>query len=245
MKAVGLARYLCLAALAAVFSVAIPAYAQGGIPGYPVMITGYDPREVAMLPKWCIYTQQFRDNVPGGADWAKVGYWRSTMGEARDGVPIFEAMHHHCFALMNTNRAILLARGAPTVRAHYLQAAIDEFDYVIRNALPTFVLMPEILTKKGENLLRLGRVGPGLQTLEQAIELKPSYWPPYAYMSDHYKSVGDLKNAREVLEKGLASSPDANALKRRLTELGAVKDKGKTVPQPTKAPVVPKPPAAN
>ncbi len=49
------------------------------------------------------------------------------------------------------------------------------------------------------------------------------HWPPYAVMSDYYKKKGDLKNAREVLEKGLLASPDAKALKERLATLDAVK----------------------
>jgi hypothetical protein len=34
------------------------------IPGYPSNIEAYDSREVAMLPRYCIYTQLFRERVP-------------------------------------------------------------------------------------------------------------------------------------------------------------------------------------
>ena len=94
---------------------------------------------------------------------------------------------------------------------------------MIDRAPPDFVLLPEILMKKGENLIRLGQGANGNLQLLRAIELKPDYWPPYAAMSDYYKKTGDLKNAREVLEKGLSASPEAKALKERLANLDAVK----------------------
>src|SRR5206468_1439919 len=99
--------------------------------------------------------------------------------------PGFHAMHHYCNGLIDTNRAMLLATSA-RVRTFYLGASITEFDYVIRNSPPDFIMLPEILTKKGENLLRLGNIALGIPTLEQAMQAKPDYWPPYAAMSDHY-----------------------------------------------------------
>ena len=43
----------------------VPVHAQG-VPGYPDTVEGYDPREVGMLPGYCIYTQVFRDRVAAG-----------------------------------------------------------------------------------------------------------------------------------------------------------------------------------
>ena len=169
-----------------------------------------------MLPRYCAYTQVFRDHVPGGNNPAEIQRWYSMLGET------FNAMHHYCWGLMKTNRGVLLARSEQS-RRFYLSDAISEFDYVLDHAPPDFVLLPEILMKKGENLIRLDQVGSGNQQLQRAIELKPDYWPPYAVMSDYYKKKGDLKNAREVLEKGLLASPDAKALKERLANLDAVK----------------------
>ena len=169
-----------------------------------------------MLPRYCPYTQLFRDHVPGANDPDKIKRWYKLLGQA------FNHMHHYCLGLMKTNRAIILARDEHT-RRFYLNDAIVEFDYVIDRAPASFALLPEILMKKGENLIRLGQVGSGNLQLQQAIELRPDYWPPYAVISDYYKSQGDLKNAREVLEKGLSASPDAKALKERLANLEAVK----------------------
>ena len=198
-----------------VLVVGIPTYSQN-IPGYPARVDAYDFREVAMLPRYCIYTQSFRERVPGGNNPDEIQRWYSILGQT------FHAMHHYCWGLMKTNRGVLLARDEQS-RRFYLNNSIVEFDYVIDRAPPDFVLLPEILTKKGENLIRLGQGSTGNLQLLRAIELKANYWPPYAAMSDYYKNTGDLKSAREVLEKGLSASPDAGALRDRLLNIDAIK----------------------
>jgi tetratricopeptide (TPR) repeat protein len=171
-----------------------------------------------MLPRYCANTQAFRDVIPGGNHPDEIKRWGSIMG-----VQTFHAMHHYCWGLMKTNRGVLFARGRQ-VRRFYLEDAINEFNYVIRAAPPDFVLLPEIFTKKGENLIRLGQGPQASLELQRAIDLKPDYWPPYVAMSDYYIGIGDIKKAREVLEKGLSASPDAKALKERLAKLNAVKN---------------------
>jgi tetratricopeptide (TPR) repeat protein len=189
------------------------AQAQARIPGYPDDVTGaLDPREVARLPRYCIYTQRFRDRVPGGNDRQQIAHWQSVMGDA------YLHMHHYCWGLMKTNRALTLAR-TRHARHFYLNDAISEFDYVIARVGADFVLLPEILTRKAQNLVHLNRGPLGVIEFERAIELNPGYWPPYAYLSDYYKESGDLRKAREVLELGLSRSPDAAGLKLRLTEM--------------------------
>lgn len=190
------------------------AASSGLAPGYPEHVESMDSREVAMLPGYCRYTQVFRDRVPGGNNPAEIRRWTDTMGT------VFNAMHHYCFGLMKTHRAIMIAR-TPQYRKFYLQSSIEEFDYVLRNAPEGFALLPEILTRRGENLIRLGQPRAGLADLEQAASLKPDYWPPYAVMSDYYRSAGDVTKARLVLSRGLASAPDAKALTSRLAELRA------------------------
>lgn len=192
------------------------ARAQGGVPGYPDGIWAYDPREVAMLPRYCVYTQVFRGIVKGGNDPAQIAAWTAVMGDN------FRHMHHFCWGLMKTNRAIFLAADARS-REFYLRDAIPEFDYVIDRVQDDFLMLPEVLTKKADTLIRLGQGPMGVLDLERAVTLKRDYWPPYARLSDYYKDTGDAKLAREWLEKGLAENPDAVGLKRRLAELSAGK----------------------
>lgn len=226
MKVSTAARHLCEAAFFAgsVIAIAPPAYSQGGAPGYPDSIQAYDRREVALLPRYCIYTQVFRERVPGGNNPAEIKRMLSQMGET------FNGMHHYCWGLMKTNRAMFLVR-TEQARNFYLNDALSEFDWVIDRAPPDYFLMPEFLTKKGENLIRLGRVSVGILELNRAIRLKPSYEPAYAALSDHYRDSGDVAKAREVLEKGLSQAPQAKSLAKRLAELDTVKPKRKTAPK--------------
>jgi hypothetical protein len=186
-----------------------------GLPGYPDGVTGYDPREVRLLPPYCPHAQDFRAHVPGGSNSGEIEKWRAVLG------PTFDHIHHYCWGLMKLNRAVLLLRGNPQLRNSYLGESNREFDYVITRAPVDFVLLPEILTKKAENLVRLGQGPSAIVEFSRAIEMKPDYWPPYAYMSDYYRQAGDKAKARELLEQGLAQAPAADALKRRLAEIAA------------------------
>jgi hypothetical protein len=192
------------------------AIAQGMVPGYPDAVTAYDSREIAKLPGYCIYTQSFRDRVPGGNNQQMIDHYYSTLGTT------FHALHHYCWGLMKTNRALYLAR-TDQARRFYFDSAIGEYDYVIERATPGFVLMPEILSRKGQNLVRLGRGAQGVIEFERAIELRPDYWPPYAYASDYYQEIGEVAKAKEFLEKALKFSPNTSALKERLARLDKIK----------------------
>jgi tetratricopeptide (TPR) repeat protein len=201
--------------LPALLLVVCNSYANN-IPGYPDSVEALDPRDVAILPRYCKSTQLFRDEFHPNQ--SEIAHWYEVMG------PAFHAMHHYCWALMETNRAMLLAR-SKRVRDFYLDSAVGNIDYVIRNSPPDFVMLPEILTKKGENLLRLDRTALGIAALQQAIRLKADYWPPYAALSFHFQKTGNIAQAREWLEKGLAAAPNTRALEKRLKELEGVKQK--------------------
>jgi hypothetical protein len=117
-----------------------------------------------------MHTQLFRARIPGGNNPTEIGVWLSLMGET------FNHMHHYCAGLVRTNRALILAYGS---RKQNLDESIREFDYVIERAPADFILLPEILTKKGENLLLMDNASEGAAALIRAIELKADYWPPY------------------------------------------------------------------
>ncbi len=52
-----------------------------------------------------------------------------------------------------------------------------------------------------------------------AIELKPTYTPPYVALSDYYVEKGQIEEAKKILEEGLKHSPESSRLKRRLKKL--------------------------
>lgn len=178
----------------------------------------YEASLVLKLPPYCKYTMFFNARVPGGDNREEMDRWKNIMG------PTFIHMHHYCYGLMATNRAIY---SSPTheARLHNLGVSITEFDYVIQRAPPDFALLPEMLTRKGESLISLDRGPEGVGVLRRAIDLKPDYWPPYAAASDYYKDHGAPAKAREWLEKGLAAAPDTRALTRRLAALDAEQGK--------------------
>jgi tetratricopeptide (TPR) repeat protein len=188
--------------------------------------TPYDPGEIAKMPRYCKYTQNYRLEVVGGSDPAQIGKYERLMGPSLNAnVAMFGHMHHYCNGIWKTNRASLISQGQGA-RTILLRSAIDEFDYVIMRAPDSFILLPEVLTKKGETLVQLGQGASARTTLGRAIELKRDYWPAYAALSEHYLKVGDVAKAREVLQKGLEVTPDEKALKRRLAELEKAKPKG-------------------
>ena len=192
----------------------------------------YTALDRAQLPAYCKYTPGERHHGmdAGSNDLAEVKRWENLLA------PVFYGMHHYCWGMMSANRA-LVAR-TRQIRAFELDRSIKEFDYVIRISPRNFVLLPEMLTKKGESLIRLGYIAgagyitSGIQELQLAIEVKPDYWPPYAALSDHFKKVGDVAKAREWLEKALAVTPDVKSLTTRLAELEGTKgNKQKAAPE--------------
>ena len=172
----------------------------------------YDAASVAKLPPYCRNAATFRDHVPGGNNPAEIERWLRVMGKG------FIHIHHYCGGLQLTHRALFESR-TKVERDRELRLSIPEFDYVIARVDSTFSLLPEILTKKGENLFRLERDPEAIATLVKAIEVKSDYWPPYAALSDHYKAMGKLDEARSWAKRGLAASGGAKALERRLREL--------------------------
>ena len=188
------------------------------------------PREMALLPEYCKYTQAYRDRIPGGQDLSKMEHWYAVMGGRYPMDGVFHHMHHYCRALQHRNYARFFAK-TKQERMYRWGSSIREIDYVIDRAPPDFMLLPEILTKRGESLLDLGKVSLAVVDFQRAMKLKPDYWPPYVQMSDYYKGTGDFQKAREYLEKALSYSPDAKSLKTRLMELEAVNAKRKTAPQ--------------
>ena len=173
----------------------------------------HDSKQAAMLPAYCKYTQDYREKVPGGSDPAEIARWANILGEKN-----FHHLHHYCYGLEKSNRALYFSRTKQD-RDRELAESVREFEYVIDRVAPDFALLPEILTRRGENLLRLGNGPQGVVDLHRAIDLKPDHWPPYAALSDHYKGLGDFEAARQWAERGLAAAPGTKALERRLAEL--------------------------
>jgi tetratricopeptide (TPR) repeat protein len=176
----------------------------------------YDPKVFAFMPEWCKYTPLYNPVVPhqqSAADVrAEVRRLNQLMGPQN-----FKHLHHYCRGLFSVTRARYFETSR-IARERRLQYSIGEFDYVLNRVEPTFALLPEILTKKGESLVALRRPE-AVEPLHRALQAKPDYWPAYAALSDYFRDIGEVARARQWLEKGLAAAPAATALQSRLAEL--------------------------
>ena len=189
----------------------------------------YEQSLMHMLPMYCRYTQDFINRFSGTDRNTEQDRWKASLG------PTFIHMHHYCYGLMDVNRAAFLAQDAIESRFN-LTNSVAEFDYVIERAPLDFPMLPEILTKKGESLLKLNRDGEAMLQFERAVKIKPGYEPAYAAASDYYKDIREPAKAREWLRKGLSAAPNSKALKRRLAELDGPNEKRTTAPDPSRKP---------
>jgi tetratricopeptide (TPR) repeat protein len=138
-------------------------------------------------------------------------------------------MHHYCQGLTYLLRLKFHVYPLREKQASWRQAN-KEFDYVLRNAQPDFVLRPEILTRKGEVLVNLERRPEATQAFQEAIERKANYWPAYVGLAKIYQASGDTEKAKEVIETGLTQAPEAKPLRELLVELGASRTGTKDAP---------------
>ena len=171
----------------------------------------YDPKVFAFLPAWCKYTPVWSSSAPG-LNAEEHQRLNRLMGPQN-----FKHVHHYCAGLFLMTRALYFER-TKTGRDTALTLSLGEYDYVLARVERTFPLIPEILTKKGETLVLLGRAD-AMVPLHQAIELKPDYWPAYVALSDYFAAFGNVEEARKWLQKGLEAAPNTQALARRLAEL--------------------------
>lgn len=137
--------------------------------------------------------------------------WASELG------PSYESFHHFCWALIYLRRASDPA--LTTFRQSNNQIAVNNFDYVLRNSTADFVLLPEVLLRKGMTLRLLGDDGNAAAAFLDAIRLKDDYTPAYSSLVDVYMDLGDLAAAREVLERGLKKAPNSTILSSKKLEI--------------------------
>lgn len=183
----------------------------------------YDRKVFAFLPEWCKYTPLYRPVVPHEKSHEDVQREVRRLNQLM-GPRNFRHLHHYCKGLFLVTRARYFET-SQVERNRRLNHSIEEFDYVLSRVEPTFVLRPEILTKKGESLAALRRPE-AVEPLQLALQAKPDYWPAYAALSDYFRDIGQVEQARQWLEKGLAASPNTGALQSRLAELNKSAGKG-------------------
>lgn len=171
------------------------------------------PGEMAMLPAYCPDTQGFGYGDASFNTSPRAGHWVGLMGKS------FWHMHHHCLGVYKARRAAL--PGIPAhVRKGYLESAVDEFNYVIDNVTPNFVLLPEVFRMRGDAQLKLGRLADASESYEISRRRKPDYASAYTHWADELARTGLKKNALALLEQGLRAAPDSKEIRASYAKLG-------------------------
>ena len=124
-------------------------------------------------------------------------------------------LHHYCYGLLMLNRYY---RGVGKPSALLMEAEA-QFNYMIKQSNPKFILVPEYHLKMGITQKLMGRDSKALQHFTEAIKLKKDYVPAYIQLIDCYKEHHDLKNAIKTAEMGLKHSPNSKILKKELVEM--------------------------
>jgi hypothetical protein len=181
----------------------------------------YTPGDFALLPEWCIDSQDGPFGSPEGSDYLnrspRARQWVSLMG--RD----FWHMHHYCRALKGMTR--LRSPGIPPqLRAGLLQSLLNEFAYVIGNCGPTMPLLPEVYVRQAEVFVMLGDLPAAKESFEKSRQLKPDYWPAYTLWIDELLKIRQSEAAKALAIEGLRQAPGNPQL---LAKLRAIDPKAK------------------
>jgi len=193
--------------------------------------------EMALLPEYCVDTQGFGygDQWGGGAS-PRAPYWVGLMG------PGFWAVHHYCWGLIKLRRA--MAPAVPDIlRRGGLGNVIGEFQYVIRNTTPGFLLLPEIYLKMGDVYLLLQNPGAANEAYAAARRIKPDYWPACVNWAEALAKLKLNREAQNHVAECLRQTPNEPALQDAFRRFGGNVDaflRSLPKPQPTapKAPAV-------
>lgn len=163
--------------------------------------------EIRYLPEYCKVKFEYGYNQKN----PNVKKWMGILG------PNYGDIHHYCKGMVLISRA----DKNPNAYSWLLQRAIGNFDYIIAAAKPGFILLPEILVKRGEVNERLNQKAEAIADYYNAIKANKSYSHPYARLSRLFMKSNDKVKAREILEEGLKHAPTSKLLKRKLDKLNA------------------------
>lgn len=170
--------------------------------------------ELALIPPYCIDTEGFSygpENSPTMSPRARA--WVGEMGRT------FWSMHHYCWGLINLNRLRSGRANTPNPQ-YFAKQIIDEYFYVLNNAPPDFVLLPEVWTRVGEAALLAGDVGSAMDAYQKARSIKPDYWPAYAQWADFLITYKKIDEAKTLVREGLRHAPESTALMHLWVKLG-------------------------
>lgn len=187
------------------------------------------PGEVARLPEFCPDTFSFTRQWAKEAPTPRQAYWQSLVGTT------FWAMHHYCWGLIAAHRS-MAAGVTPAQKEHLLHTAIRDLQYVVNEAPPNWILLPELHTRIGDFFEQRGRYVEAMENQQRSMSLKPDYWPPYVALIRMHVKWGKRQQSEQVLIDGLTRMPGQPQI------MAAAKRAG--IPIPAKLATIPRDPSA-
>lgn len=178
--------------------------AYGGLDSYEL-----SPDEVAVLPEFCRHTQLIISRH-GSATQQQA--WVERTGAS------FLHMHHYCIAVVALVRSHR-HNNTRTDRVGYLQFAVGNLLYVVRNSPPDYVFMPDVFFRLGQAQSRMGRHKEAMDALEETLNRSPGHARAAHELAMVYQSLGDRVKATAVIKSALEHQPDSKLLKAALADL--------------------------
>lgn len=175
--------------------------------------SGITDAEMALLPKYCAYTQGMKNGIAVGRVSAEGGRWLNVIG------PGFWHLHHYCWALIQIQRAAS-ANATPADRKSLRLDATNNLQYVLDHVPGDLVLLPEILTWMGRLQLQSGNPYKAHEAFSAARQAKPDYWPAYFHWAEYLSNHNQKAEAKRILQLGLQETPNATPLRLLYRDLG-------------------------
>ncbi len=132
--------------------------------------------------------------------------------------------NHFCYGLNFINRANREFRNQKD-KSFYLQKAASQFRSVIGHTEPKnsdgrYNTYLGVVSRYQADVFEImGKTGEAIKANEASIRYLPKQTKAYIQLSNVFKRKGMLKEAREVLKRGLKQKPKSKILKRRLDKL--------------------------
>jgi tetratricopeptide (TPR) repeat protein len=173
-----------------------------GEPAAGGRLTDFSQEEFRTLPRVCLAQQFINEELESPVvPESERKQFDERLGHS------FIHYHHYCWALLCVRRAATSGGD----KFNY-DRAVDNLNYVIRNADPSFALMPDVYFQKGYVLERLGEREAAAAEYQNALRAKADYTPASAALVQHYLDLGDVEAARAALEEGLKHAPSSTTL---------------------------------
>lgn len=173
-------------------------------------IVAYE-HELKYLPPYCrcVASVNMKRYKKEKAKWARI--FKSKGERGRD----WGHIHHYCYGLTFLSR---VNRGLGK-RSYLLGRAESEFGYMIKQASPKFILMPEIHLRMGITKLMMRKDAGALKHFYKAIKLKNDFVPAYIQIIYYYRNHNNAKEALKIARLALKHAPNSKVLRKQLAEL--------------------------